>query len=135
LFPIKPSPEQPVCIGVTGYFDFYFTKHFKRIIMKITFIIAVVALLSISAISATAQNNLSLHDESLRIHQGVASGQLTAFEAARLNTEKAMLREEAARYKANDGRIGPRERADLRRDNRRFSANICRQKHDRQRRF
>ena len=103
--------------------------------MKTRFIIAVATLLSISAINASAQNNRNLIDETQRIHQGVASGQLTALEAAKLNTEKAKLKEEAIRYKVNDGHIGPCERADLRKDNRRLSANIYRQKHDRQRRF
>lgn len=103
--------------------------------MKTRFIIAFVALLSVSAISATAQNNRGLQDERQRIHQGVQSGQLTHREAARLNAQKAQLRNEAIRYKANDGRIGPRERADLRRDNKRLNRNICYQKHDRQKRF
>ena len=102
--------------------------------MKTKFIIAVVVLLSGSATNAFAQNNRSLSDESQRIHQGKISGELTALEAAKLNTQKAALRNEAIRYKTNDGRIGPRERADLRRDNRRLNKNICRQKHDRQRR-
>lgn len=97
--------------------------------------IAVVVLLSISTINASAQNNHSLRDESKRIHQGVTSGQLTAFEAVKLNAQKAQLRSEVIRYKTNDGRIGPRERADLRKDNRRLSKSICRQKHDKQRRY
>lgn len=103
--------------------------------MKSKFIIAVVALLSVSALNVSAQNNRSLRDENKRIDHGVASGQLTAMEASRLNGQKAQLRREAIRYKANDGRIGPRERADLKRDNRRLNKNICRQKHDRQRRY
>jgi hypothetical protein len=102
--------------------------------MKTRIIIAVTALLSVSAINASAQYNKGLHDESQRIHQGVASGQLTAAEAARLNNQKARLKDEAFRYKANDGRIDRRERANLRRDNNRFNANICQQKHDRNRR-
>lgn len=110
-------------------------KHFKLIIMKTRFIIAVVVLFSVSSFDASAQKNRSLRDESQRIHQGVVSGQLTAGEAARLQTQKAQLRREAIRYKANDGRIGPRERADLKRDNRRLNKNICRQKHDRQKRY
>jgi len=103
--------------------------------MKTSIIIAFVALLSVSAISATAQNNRGLKDERQRIHQGVQSGQLTHREAAKLNAQKAQLRNEAIRYKANDGRIGPCERADLRRDNRRLNRNITYQKHDRQKRF
>ena len=103
--------------------------------MKIRFIIAVIAVLSVSAFSASAQNNRSLRDENRRIHQGVSSGELTRQEAIKLSMQKANLRNEAIRYKANDGHIGPRERADLRRDNRRLSRNIYRQKHDCQRRF
>ena len=103
--------------------------------MKIRIIIAFLALLSVSAISATAQNDRGLQDERQRIHQGVQSGQLTHREAARLNVQKAQLRDEAIRYKANDGRFGPRERADLRKDNRRLSRNICIQKHNRHKRF
>jgi hypothetical protein len=103
--------------------------------MKTKFIVAVTTLLSVSVINVSAQNNKGLHDESQRIHQGVASGQLTAMEAAKLNNQKARLKEEAFRYKANDGRIDRRERADLRRDNKRFSENICRQKHDSNRRY
>lgn len=103
--------------------------------MKIRFMIALVALLSISAFSASAQNNRSLRDEKQRIRQGGINGQLTARETARLSAQKAQLRREAIRYKLNDGRIGPRERADLRRDNRRLSRNIYHQKHDRQRRY
>ncbi|MBC7887933.1 MAG: hypothetical protein H7Z13_08580 [Ferruginibacter sp.] len=103
--------------------------------MKAKFIIVATALLSVSAINASAQNNRSLQDENQRIHQGVMSGQLTAGETARLHAQKAQLRREAIRYKTNDGKIGPRERADLKRDNRRLSKNICRQKHDRQKRF
>ena len=100
--------------------------------MKSKFIIAIVALMSVATISASAQGNRNLRDEDQRIHNGVRSGQLTARETARLEREKANLRNEAIRYKVNDGRIGPRERADLRRDNRRLDRNIFRQKHDRQ---
>lgn len=93
------------------------------------------AILCIISVSASAQNgNRSLRDENRRIKGGVVSGQLTAAEAARLKAQEASIRREAIRYKTNDGRIGPRERADLRRDQKRLDRNICRQKHDRQRR-
>jgi hypothetical protein len=75
--------------------------------MKTTSIVAIITVLSISAISASAQNHRSLQDERQRIHQGVQSGELTHREAAQLNAQKADLRNEAIRYKANDGRIGP----------------------------
>ena len=102
--------------------------------MKSKIIFTVVVLLSILTIDASAQNNRSLRDENLRIRQGFRSGELTARETARLNKQMAQLRRESSRYRANDGHIGPRERADLRRDNRRLSRSIYRQKHDWQRR-
>lgn len=103
--------------------------------MKSSRIITVIAFFSIITLSVSAQNNQSLRDENRRIRQGVVSGQLTAPEVTRLKIQESRLRTEALRYKYNDGRIGPRERADLRRDNRRLSRNIFRQKHDRQTRF
>ncbi len=102
--------------------------------MKTKLIIAFVALLSISVINASAQKNRGLHDENQQIQQGIQSGQLTGKEIAMLQTEKNRLKAETRRYKRNDGHIDQRERADLRRDNRRLNNNICRQKNDRQRR-
>ncbi|MEI7472386.1 MAG: hypothetical protein WCJ85_09015 [Chitinophagaceae bacterium] len=90
---------------------------------------------SMMALNATAQSaNRSLKDENRRIRQGVVSGQLTAAETARLKAAEARLKAEALRYKTNDGKIGPRERADLRRDEKRLDRKICQQKHDTQRR-
>lgn len=103
--------------------------------MKTRILIALVAVLSLSIFSASAQNNRNLRDENRRIHGGVANGELTRGEAARLHAQKSQLRREAIRYKTNDGYISRRERADLRRDNRRLSRNIYHQKHDRQHRF
>jgi hypothetical protein len=103
--------------------------------MKSNRTITAIVFFSIITISATAQDNHSLLDESKRIRQGVVSGQLTGPEAARLKIDEARLRTEAIRYKTNDGRICRAELADLRRGNRRLSRNIFIQKHDRQRRF
>jgi hypothetical protein len=103
--------------------------------MKLSIVIAAIVTISISANTASAQANRSLQDEKSRIHQGVRSGELTPVEAARLKAQTANLKAEAIQYKTNDGRIGRRERADLRRDNRRLNRNIFRQKHDRQKRF
>jgi len=103
--------------------------------MKTKLFIAFAVLLSVSTINVSAQKNTTLHNENQGIRQGVKSGQLTCREAARLKTERTALRDEAFRYKANDGRISARERADLRRDNRRLNENICRQRNDRQRKI
>jgi hypothetical protein len=103
--------------------------------MKLSIVIAAIVAISISANTVSAQQNRSLQDEKSRIRQGVRSGELTPVEAARLKGQTANLKREAIRYKANDGRISRRERADLRRDNRRLNRNIYHQKHDRQKRF
>jgi len=103
--------------------------------MKSSRTIFAIAIFSIITLTVTAQNNRSLRDENRRIRHGVISGELTASETARLKIQESRLRAEAYRYKNNDGRISFQERADLRRDNRRLSRNIFRQKHDSQIRF
>jgi hypothetical protein len=103
--------------------------------MRSSLIITAITFFSIITFSAAAQNNPSLRDENRRIRQGVVSGELTAPEVTRLKIQESRLKAEALRYKCNDGRIDQRERADLRRDNRRLNRNIFRQKHDRQTRF
>ncbi|MEJ7587040.1 MAG: hypothetical protein WKI04_05715 [Ferruginibacter sp.] len=103
--------------------------------MKSKLMLAVVILLSVLNINASAQNNRGLRDENQRIRHGVRNGELNARETYTLSRQKQHLRMEAMRYKKNDGHISRRERAELRRDNKRLSRNIYRQKHDRQRRF
>jgi len=104
--------------------------------MKAKFILTAIIALSITSITASAQyKNMSLQDENYRINQGVRNGELTRYEAANLRHKEANIRREAICYKANDGRIGPRERADLRRDQRKLDRQIFIQKHDRQKRF
>ncbi|MFT3681823.1 MAG: hypothetical protein QM791_16240 [Ferruginibacter sp.] len=100
--------------------------------MKYKFLIA--ALTLFIAGTAAAQNGPGLKDENRRIRQGVVNGQLTPAETVRLKTQERRLREEAIRYKMNDGHISACERRDLRRDNRRLNRQIFIQKHDRQRR-
>jgi hypothetical protein len=95
----------------------------------------IAAFLVACTIQASAQQNRGLQDEKQRIRAGVVSGQLTTTEAARLRAQTAHIRAEAIQYKTNDGRIDRRERADLRRDQRKLNRRICIQKTDRQRRF
>ena len=103
--------------------------------MKNLLRIAIVTLSCAAALSANAQNRIGLRDENRRIHQGVASGELTPTETRQLNAQKAQLKAEAVRFKLNDGRISRRERAILKKDNRELNKNIVVQKHDRQKRF
>ena len=101
--------------------------------MKMKILIAFIAVLSLATFKASAQKS-NLKDENQRIRQGIKNGELTGAEIASLRIERNQLRKELMRYKLDDGRIDRKERADLRRDNRKFNKNICRQKHDRQRR-
>ncbi len=66
-----------------------------------------------------------------RIENGVASGQLTGREAARLERQDARIDRRAERARA-DGVVTPGEGARLTRQQNRASRHIYRQKHDRQ---
>jgi hypothetical protein len=70
-----------------------------------------------------------------RIATGVASGSLTAAEAARLERREARLNREIARDRRDSGgRLTPAERRRVNRAQNRLSRQIYRQKHDAQRR-
>lgn len=67
-----------------------------------------------------------------RIDQGVASGQLTGKEAARLENGQERVQKIEDKAKA-DGTVTPRERARLHKAQNKQSKKIYREKHDRQR--
>lgn len=69
--------------------------------------------------------------QAARINQGVASGELTRREAARLQRGQVHVQNVENRAKA-DGLVTPRERAHLRHAQDVQSRRIARQKHDRQ---
>jgi hypothetical protein len=69
-----------------------------------------------------------------RIAHNVRTGELTAREAARLGAEQARIRREEYRYRHNDGRLGPWERAELAREQNQADRHIFNQSHDRQER-
>ncbi len=91
--------------------------------------LAVLGLLAVGTAEAGPVNRRE-HRQSVRIRNGVQSGELTRREAARLIGQQAHIRAEEYRYRHDDGHLGPRERADLRRDENRASRSIYRQKHD-----
>ena len=64
-----------------------------------------------------------------RIAQGIASGQLTAREAGRLEAEQAAIEAERRAFWA-DGHLSPWERAKLMHDQNRASRDIYRLKHN-----
>lgn len=66
-----------------------------------------------------------------RIEQGIASGELTGKEAARLKTEQRAIRAEERAFKS-DGNLSVAERKQLQRDLNRASRDIYNQKHDAQ---
>lgn len=65
-----------------------------------------------------------------RIRQGERSGELTRFEAARLRDRFGDLVRLERRYRANDGRLDRRERAELNRRYDVLSAQVWRNKHN-----
>ena len=95
--------------------------------------VAVSMLVAGSALAQTATPGLNDRQENqkARIEQGVRSGQLTHREAARLRAEQRRIRAEKRLARA-DGVVTPAERAQIRRDQRRASRHIYRQKHDAQ---
>jgi len=70
-------------------------------------------------------------NQKARIDQGVKSGELTKKETARLRSEQRAIRAEKRMAKA-DGKVTGAERAKLRHDQNKASADIYKQKHDAQ---
>ena len=68
-----------------------------------------------------------------RIREGIATGEVTRPEAARLRAEQRHIRRAERRAKA-DGTVTPKERARLHQKQNRASRDIRRQKHDGQQR-
>lgn len=102
---------------------------------RLTFVtaaLAVVAALASSMANAqTAPPNINQRqaNETARINQGVASGELSKGETAKLRTEQRAIRAEKRAFKA-DGKVTPAERAKLRADQRKASRHIYNKKHN-----
>lgn len=86
-----------------------------------------------SAQTRTPGINARQANERARIRQGVASGELTRPEAARLRAREADISQDKRAAKA-DGIVTRDERQDIRQDERHASRAIHRQKHDGQER-
>ncbi len=97
-------------------------------------IVAVTATLALAGAASAGTIDQRERRQSARIAQGTRSGALTCRETARLRAREAQIRAEEWRYRHNDGRLGPRERADLQRDLNRLSRAIEEQKRDAQQR-
>ena len=103
--------------------------------MKTKIILAIVLLLGVGIGSASAQVGDRAFRERQRIGAGVRSGQLTRPEAYRLGREQRNIHNDIRRYRMNDGRIGPRERRHIRREERMHSRHIFRARHNFRHRF
>lgn len=105
--------------------------------MKIHALIAAVALTAAGAsfaqtpATATPKVDAMQANQQTRIDQGVASGQLTAKETNRLDKREAKLQADKTAAKS-DGTVTPAERRKLRREAKRNSKAIHKQKHDAQ---
>ncbi len=103
--------------------------------------IAIAAILALAA-SATAANaydrggniDQRQYNQQHRIQQGVRSGQLTRYEAARLQAEQARIRRMELAAK-RDGHVSRYEAARIRAAQQAASRHIYQQKHDGERRY
>lgn len=94
-------------------------------------LLAVVGLAALmGTVSAEAGVNGREAQQRARIAHNVRTGELTPREAARLRAEQGSIRREEARYRRNDGRLDPWERAELAREQGQASRHIFGQSHD-----
>ena len=102
----------------------------KRILMFVTAVMIAVSLAGAAAAQPGTQG-LDRRElrQRVRIHQGVASGELTPLEALHLRMGERHIRRMELRCRA-DGRVGPRERGRLQCALDRQSARIWRLKHN-----
>jgi len=97
--------------------------------MKRTLISIAVALLVTPAFAGRINNRRENQQD--RIAQGIASGELTAREAARLERGEAQLNAEVADMRQdNGGSLTKRDRIAINRQQNKLSREIYRQKHD-----
>jgi hypothetical protein len=100
----------------------------KKGILIIVFCLAAFSL-------ANAQNSSGIRQtqkhQTMRINQGVRSGELTRHETKRLVREQKHIQHEKRLAKA-DGKVTRRERKHIRQDQRAANRDIYRQKHDNQ---
>lgn len=98
--------------------------------MKIAAVVIAASLVAGSANAGVIHQRFVNQQE--RIANGVATGQLTPRETARIERQEAALNTEVRYFKA-DGNLSPRERAIVNSQQNRLSREIYRQKHDRNR--
>ncbi len=102
--------------------------------IKSSLLVAVLAAFALPVMAQTATPNVDQRqaNQQKRIDQGVASGQLTGKEAARLKKGQERVQKMEDKAKA-DGKVTPKERARLQKAENKQSRHIAKEKHDRQR--
>ncbi len=103
--------------------------------MKTKLLLTTILLVAFGLSSVSAQVRQREHNQRERIAHGKRSGELTPRETRRLAYEQRDIRHDIHHSKANDGHIGPRERAHIRRDENRASRDIYRAKHNARKSF
>lgn len=105
-------------------------------LFAITILLVVFMLSGVSIAGNTSDPGIQerIEEQQRRIDQGIASGELTPEEAARLQENLNRIKAEEAALKA-DGRLTARERARLHRELDINSAKIYKKKHNPRRRF
>jgi hypothetical protein len=94
-------------------------------------VMAAALALGVAAVGAAAEVDARQVNQQARIGEGVASGQLTPGEAARLERREARIHREIQRDRAaNGGTLTPAERARINRQENRTSRQIYRAKHN-----
>lgn len=96
--------------------------------------LAVLALAAFAGNAVAGEVDRRQARQQARIAQGVAQGDLTVAEQRRLQRQQAHIHNAEARMRADDGVLGPVERARLDHKQDRASGRIYRQRHDGQRR-
>ncbi len=91
----------------------------------------VLGALSTIASAGTPVVDARQDNQEARVDQGVASGEVTKREEARLDAQQDRIENKEERFKS-DGVVTKSERARLQRTENRASRNIAKQKHDRQ---
>lgn len=102
--------------------------------MLLKFIIPILVIMTAFSDQAHAQGRTRSVNQERRIRQGVRSGELTRLEVRRLQRQERHLRM-TRRAAMADGRVTPRERKEIRREQRRISREITRKKHNRRNRI
>jgi hypothetical protein len=99
-------------------------------IKSISMAVAVVVGVMMAAPAEAARADRRQVKQQVRIVQGVKSGELTKAEAVRLEAQHVAIKREVRQARADDGKIGPAERAKIEHKQDTLNRRIYVQKHD-----